>query len=265
MLALAAGWVLGRVISAGGDHRPARIVGFGATTMLCAIGGQQAAEELSVPVLLLPKFYQQVGTTAAFIRGLIGGVGAAMMRKPRNAPLALTLLLAVIAPAPSFAQASLPPAVPVDAVTAIVDAFKTHDLVAVSDAHGNAQNQAFLKALVSDPRFSAVANDIVWESGNARYWSAVRTREDHSRWLAMRVTYPAAVVQLEVLAKQRRALVVYGAVLYLGRQSTLTTTSPSGARCAEPGYLAERLRRIALTGIPAFEADRARQVCGQTQ
>ena len=145
LLALVAGWLVGRVVSAGGDHRVARVVGFGATTMLCAIGGLQAAEELSSPVLLLPQFYQQVGTTSAFIGGLLGGVGAAMMLKPRNAPLALTLLLAVIAPASSFAQASLPPAVPVDAVTAIVDAFKTHDLVAVSDAHGNAQNQAFLK------------------------------------------------------------------------------------------------------------------------
>jgi len=89
VLALSAGWVAGRVISAGGDHRVARIVAFGATTMLCAIGGLQAAEELSVPVLLLPRFYQQVATTAAFIAGLIGGVGAAMMLKPRNAPLEL--------------------------------------------------------------------------------------------------------------------------------------------------------------------------------
>lgn len=89
LLALSAGAVAGRVISSGGDHRLARIVGFGATTMLCAIGGLQAAEELSVPVLLLPQFYQQVGTTAAFIAGLLGGVGAAMMVKPRNAPLAL--------------------------------------------------------------------------------------------------------------------------------------------------------------------------------
>lgn len=89
LLALSAGWVAGRVISAGGDHRLARIVGFGAATMLCAIGGLQAAEELSVPVLLLPQFYQQVGTTAAFIAGLIGGVGSALMMKPRQAPLAL--------------------------------------------------------------------------------------------------------------------------------------------------------------------------------
>lgn len=89
VLALSAGVAAGRVICAGGDHRVARIVGFGATTMLCAIGGLQAAEELSVPVLLLPQFYQQVGTTAAFIAGLLGGVGAALMMKPRQAPLAL--------------------------------------------------------------------------------------------------------------------------------------------------------------------------------
>jgi hypothetical protein len=89
VLALGGGWVAGRVSSAGGDHRLARIVGFGGTTMLCAIGALQAAEELSVPVLLLPQFFQQVGTTAAFIAGLLGGVGAALMMKPRDAPLEL--------------------------------------------------------------------------------------------------------------------------------------------------------------------------------
>ena len=48
-----------------------------------------ASSWTSLPVLLLPQFYQQVGTTAAFIGGLIGGVSAALMMKPRNAPLAL--------------------------------------------------------------------------------------------------------------------------------------------------------------------------------
>jgi len=89
LLSLLGGLAVGRVVCAGGDHRVARVVGFGAATMLCAIAGLQAAEELSVPVLLLPQFYQQVGTTAAFIAGLLGGVGAAMMAKPRNQPLAL--------------------------------------------------------------------------------------------------------------------------------------------------------------------------------
>lgn len=89
LLSLLAGLVVGRVVCAGGDHRVARVVGFGAATMLCAIAGLQAAEELSVPVLLLPQFYQQVGTTAAFIAGLLGGVGSSLMLKPRTAPLEL--------------------------------------------------------------------------------------------------------------------------------------------------------------------------------
>lgn len=326
------------------------------------------------------------------------------------------------------------PAKPLDPVTAIVDAFRTHDVVALCDAHGNVQSQNFLKALIRDPRFTAVANDIVIEFGNARYqdvvdryvrgeavderslravwqnttvaneipvdqgffetvravnatlppdrrlrvllsdppidWTAVKTRQDHFAWLAMRDTYPAALVQIEVLAKRRRALLVYGqlhfqrrnvmsnlemddwraqtivsliergigagrvftvwqfddelakaqadvsswpapsialvrgtrigaaditvlmpsrarmsfasgalvpvpekdwrplrveeqmdAVLYLGPRSTMTASQPSDKSCAEPGYLEERLRRIALTGIPPFEADRARALC----
>jgi hypothetical protein len=51
------------------------------------------------------------------------------------------------------------------------------------------------------------------------------------------------------------------AVLYLGPRSTMTESQPSAKSCAEPGYLDERLRRIALTGIPAAEGDRARQLC----
>lgn len=349
----------------------------------------------------------------------------------------LAALLLLVAPASSLAQTTRPAAVPVEATTAVVDAFKTHELVAVSDAHGNVQNQAFLKALVRDPRFSQVADDIVIEFGNARYqdivdryvqgesvdeaqlrkawtettvaneipvdeeffsvvravnqsrppaerlrvlladppidWTTVKTRADHFTWLGMRDSFPAALIQVEVLAKRRRALIVYGhlhfqrqnvmsnfdmsdwrmhtlvslierssparvftiwafddeliraqadvsswraaaitrvggtqlgalditallgnrprssfvagkmamvpesdwrklavedqldAILYLGPRSALTTASPSGRRCGEPGYLDERLRRIALTGIPAFEADTARKVCGASK
>ncbi len=343
-------------------------------------------------------------------------------------------VLAVVLAAAVGSQDGPTRATPVEPVTAIVDAFRTHDIVALCDAHGSRQSQLFLQSLVRDSRFATVANDIVIEFGNARYqdrvdrfvrgeavdetallevwtnttianeipidetffqtvravnakrpreqqirvllgdppidWATVKTREDHTRWLAMRDSYPAAVVQVEVLAKRRRALVVYGqlhfqrhnimsnfamddwraqtivsllerstpariftvwqfgdeiasvqadaadwpapslavvrgtrlgaadiarftpargrmairggatvpvpesewrmlraeeqfdAILYLGRRSTLTEAPPSGRRCAEPGYLDERLRRIALTGIPVFEADRARQVCG---
>jgi hypothetical protein len=65
------------------------------------------------------------------------------------------------------------PAVPADPVTAIVDAFTTHDVVALTDPHGNIQVQQFLLSLVRDPRFPAAANDIVLESVSARYQDAI--------------------------------------------------------------------------------------------
>lgn len=202
-------------------------------------------------------------------------------------------------------------------------------------------------------------------------WDAVRTREAFTPWLAMRDSHPAALIQLEVLARQRKALIVYGKLHFQRRQilsnfemsdwrmqtlvslierstpqrvftiwgwrgelaglvpdaasfrgATLLTTrgTPLGAAdvtrlspewtkarrfavrqgqlaavpesdwaslaiedqldavlvlgtdrggdapvppqaCAEPGFLEERLRRIAVAGIPAFEAERVKAVC----
>jgi hypothetical protein len=328
-------------------------------------------------------------------------------------------------------------AIPVEPIPAIVDAFRDHAVVALGDAHGNLQAQAFLKTLIRDPRFSATVDDIVIEFGNARYqnvvdrfvrgdrvppdslaqvwqnttianeipvdaeffdvvrtvnatlprgrqlrvllgdppidWSVVRDRADHYRWLALRDSYPAALIQVEVLAKQRRALLVYGqlhfqrqnmmsnfdmhdwrmqtivslleratsakvftiwnlddqlaavqpdasswrapslailrgttlgaadmsvftpmrarftfqgetpvqvprdqwrslraedqldAVLYLGPRSEMRQAPLSATFCADPRYIEERLRRIALTGIPRAEADRVKQVCADAK
>ncbi len=52
-------------------------------------------------------------------------------------------------------------------------------------------------------------------------WDAVQTREDHFAWVEMRDAYPAALMQLEVLAKRRRALVVYGQ-MHFQRKNVLT-------------------------------------------
>ena len=166
---------------------------------------------------------------------------------------------------------------PVEPIAAVLEAFKTHSLVAMSDAHGNRQSHAFRLALIRDPRFPNVVNDIVLELGNALYqdvadryvrgeevphierrkiwentvvqtggnnylmieellravrdvnaalpterrlrvllgdppidWDRVRTREEWSKFLELRGSYPAALVQLEVIAKRRRALILYG-------------------------------------------------------
>ena len=62
---------------------------------------------------------------------------------------------------------------PVEAIGAILDAFRTHDIVALPDPHGNVQVQAFLMTLIRDSRFSAMANDIVIETASARYQDAI--------------------------------------------------------------------------------------------
>ena len=61
---------------------------------------------------------------------------------------------------------------PVDPVQGIVEAFRTHPVVALTD-HGNAQVQAFLLSLVADPRLGGVVNDIVIETASARYQDAI--------------------------------------------------------------------------------------------
>jgi hypothetical protein len=171
-------------------------------------------------------------------------------------------------------------AVPLEPVPAIVDAFRSHSIVALSEgaAHGDVVWHAFLRSLVRDARFSAAVNDIVVEFGSARYqniidrfvagedvphdrvrqvwenttvatalwdspiyeeffrtvrevnqalprerqlrvllgdppieWENVRSPRDLNRWTGERDRHPADLVQKEVLAKNRRALLVYGA------------------------------------------------------
>jgi hypothetical protein len=80
-------------------------------------------------------------------------------------------LLSVWAVSSSPVQQTVPrPAVPIDPITAIIDAFRAHALVALGEAaHSGQQDQAFRLSLVRDPRFAGTVNDIVVERGNARY------------------------------------------------------------------------------------------------
>lgn len=61
-------------------------------------------------------------------------------------------------------------AVRVDPVAGILNAFRSHQIVALGEgAHGNNQAHAFRLTLIRDPRFAAVVNDLVVEFGSARY------------------------------------------------------------------------------------------------
>jgi hypothetical protein len=62
------------------------------------------------------------------------------------------------------------PAFPVNAITAILDAFRSHSVVALGEGpHGNEQGHAFRLALIREPRFPGAVNDILVEFGSGRY------------------------------------------------------------------------------------------------
>ena len=206
-------------------------------------------------------------------------------------PAALLVLLFVF-PSAGFAQV----AKPADPVDGIIDAFKTHDVVALGEGdHGNEQGATFRAKLYRDPRFQAVVNDIVVESGNGRYQAmmdryiageTVPEKELRMAWLEttqptdvwdrdiyadmfrtireinqklpkakqLRVLlgdtpyttydpanpvaptprtdrFPAELIEREVIAKKRKALIVYGDMHYLRREAE---PSPMPGQPARP-------------------------------
>jgi len=83
------------------------------------------------------------------------------------------LLWALLVAVPGVSQAGQQgapprPAVPVEPITAILEAFRTHDVVALGEgAHNNEQSHALRLSLLRDPRFAATVNDS-WGSGGLR-------------------------------------------------------------------------------------------------
>jgi hypothetical protein len=67
------------------------------------------------------------------------------------------------------------PAVAVDAADGIIEAFRSYRIVAMAEGigHGNEQGHAFVRALIRDPRFARVADDIVVEWGNSLYQDVI--------------------------------------------------------------------------------------------
>lgn len=100
----------------------------------------------------------------------------AQKRAPGGLRLACVSLLAACcltqtAPMRATAQRARPrAATPQDAITAILDAFRSFRVVSFPGGHTDPNDtQALLRALVADPRFGATVNDIVVEFGSSRY------------------------------------------------------------------------------------------------
>jgi hypothetical protein len=91
-----------------------------------------------------------------------------------EAPLRRILCPLIVGPILSVNCAAQPKspgsAVPLEPTTAILDVFKTHDVVALGEGtHGNEQGHIFRLSLIREPRFLATVNDIVVEFGNSLY------------------------------------------------------------------------------------------------
>jgi hypothetical protein len=84
----------------------------------------------------------------------------------RLIPVVATLLIQC-----AFASAQIPPrqAVPLDPVDAILDAFKTHQVVTLPGGHAGNELHGLLLKVIRDPRFPTIVNDVVVEFGSARY------------------------------------------------------------------------------------------------
>ncbi len=225
-------------------------------------------------------------------------------------------------------QPVMPPAVPVDPLSAIVDAFASHDVVAVSEAsHGEEWGYAFLLSLLHDRRFVDAVDDIVIENGSARYqdvadrfvrgenvsaealsqvwrntvtpgpaddewwvrvfqavravnasrarnrqlrilaadppieWESVHTQAEHRKWVDMRDTFPADLIQREVLAKRRHALLRYGQMHYQRKQLVANYESEGDAQTIvsrlESLYHARVFTIWTSRVIPAIQANAA--------
>jgi len=191
--------------------------------------------------------------------------------KPAAASICLSLCLLIHA-------ACNRSAIRVEPISGILDAFRSHQIVALGEGlHGNSQAHAFRLALIREPRFASIVNDLVVEFGSGRYqtvmdafisgadvpyaqlrkawqdttnptpiwdspiyeeffravrdvnaslprerklrvvlgeppidWNTVRAYGEVAQWISRRTTHAVDVIKSEVLAKNHRAIVIYG-------------------------------------------------------
>src|SRR6266567_7926357 len=102
------------------------------------------------------------------IKGLLGVVVAGtvfttVMRAQTSMPL------------PTGKETQSKPATPLGPITAIIEAFRSHTVVALGNVEfrGNEQSHAFQLSLIRTPGFAATVNDILVEFGDARYQEVI--------------------------------------------------------------------------------------------
>lgn len=88
----------------------------------------------------------------------------------RRFAFAAALTVSALVTGAAHAGQDARPAVPLEAIGGVLDAFKTSPVVALGEGpHGNERGHEFRLSLIRDSRFASAVNDIVVEAGNAAY------------------------------------------------------------------------------------------------
>lgn len=285
---------------------------------LQGVGGLGLVALLLLMTVVVPAVWWVM--LASTLGGLALGIILVVKNRKELPGLLLLLMIPLMtlsAPAEVDGRQRPPrPAVPLEPIGAILDAFRAHAVVALgTGSHNNQQGFAFLRSLVRDPRFPFVVNDIVVECGNARFqgvmdrfvagedvasdslrrawqdttqahavcdvpiheqlfrtvrsvnaslprddrirvllgdspidWTSPRRREEREKYMEMRDSYPAGVIEREVLAKGRRALIVYGQ-MHLQRKQLLANYDMSHPLAETIVSLLERSGRVNVFSV----------------
>jgi hypothetical protein len=84
--------------------------------------------------------------------------------------IAIVLVCSAVAGGAAHGQSTRVAPAPREAVPAVLDLFEQYSIVALSEGpHNNQKGHEFRLALVRDPRFGRLVNDVVVEFGNSRY------------------------------------------------------------------------------------------------
>src|SRR3954452_19405640 len=94
------------------------------------------------------------------------------MQLPTRRRVLAVLAATIAAIAPATPAIAAPPAADATA-SALLDAFATHQIVALGQVHDLRQEDDFILDLLHHPRFAETVDTIVVEFGNARYQSRV--------------------------------------------------------------------------------------------
>ena len=121
-----------------------------------------------------------------------------------------------------------------DPIAGVLDAFKTHQIVGIPDAHRNTATHAFLLSLIRDPRFPAVINDVVVEFGNALHQDVVDrfVRGDDVPYESLRKVW-LDTTQAQPASDTPQAEEAIRAVRAINMSSRPNPITSNGSQCAK--------------------------------